>query len=113
MENEIATLTIGADVMDKSPTVVAARKLAEVSSQKFDTIIRVPFKYSMDGRWHHIDLNFREYLELLQTGVVDDKQICCIEVSETRDDKEDSMDTIRMVYDFVSLHTGGNPWRMV
>lgn len=78
---------------------------------KYATIINISFIYEMGGRWHSIDVNFHEYLEILQTATVDGKQICAVEVSVTNCDNEEG-DKVKMIYDFVLLNTGRNPWRM-
>lgn len=96
-----------------SPAVKMAQEIAKkVEPSKFDTIISVGVTYEEGGRWHNVDLNFREYLKLLQTGELDEKKVCAVEVSLTNCENAEG-DKIRMVYDFVHLHTERNPWRML
>lgn len=79
---------------------------------KFDTIVNVAFTYDEGGRWHNIDVTLNEYLRILQTGYVDNRQVCAIEVSLTDVDNE-AGDKVKMIYDFRLLHTEKNPWRML
>jgi hypothetical protein len=86
--------------------------IVKESQPKFDTIINVTFTYIDGGRWHSVEMNMKEYLDVLQTGIIEGKQICAMEVSTTNADNDEE-DKIKMIYDFVALHTGKNPWRMV
>lgn len=82
------------------------------SLPKFDTIIAVSFQYELSGRWFSIDASMREYEEMLKSGSLDGRQLATIEVSVTNVGNEDG-DKVRMIYDFVKLHTGESPWRML
>lgn len=79
---------------------------------KFDTTIQASFQYESAGRWFSIDCTMREYEAMLVTGHLDDKPLAAIEVSTTNVGNE-AGDKIRMIYDFVKLHTNQCPWRML
>lgn len=79
---------------------------------KFDTIIPVSFQYEVDGRWFSIECTMREYEQMLVTGHLDNKPLATVEVSIT-DCGNAEGDKIKMIYDFVKLHTNQCPWRMI
>lgn len=87
-------------------------KAVQNALPKFDTIIAVSFQYESDGRWFSIECTMREYEAMLVSGHLDDKPLATIEVSTTNVDNADG-DKIRMIYDFVKLHTNQCPWRMI
>lgn len=102
MDNDLAQAAV-----DKVVT-----KAAQETRPKFDTILSVAFTYVDGGLWHSIDVNFKEYLEILQTGHVEGKPIAAVELSVTDCDNADR-DKVKMIYDFVRLHTEQNPFRMI
>lgn len=80
----------------------------ETIGSKFSVLTEVRFTYTDGGRWHEIAVDCRELLSILQTGKIDDKPICAVEVV-TVTDKE----TVSYIYDFVLLAQSLNPWRIV
>ena len=77
-------------------------------SSKFDMRCTIDFTYTDGGRWHTIEVDCREYLEIISNGVVDEKPICAIKVVTVTDDE-----VVAFIYDFVQRALGKNPWRMV
>lgn len=95
-------------------TVKAAIKHA---APKFDEIQLVDVLYNEGGRWHTVELTWKEYLSVLQNGVITDgaitRNLVAICVNEVNVPLEDgSTEKIRMVYDFALKHTEKDPWRM-
>jgi hypothetical protein len=79
---------------------------------RFDTIISASFQYEASGRWFSVDVTMHEYLQMLQSGELDGKKLVAVEVSVTNCDNE-AGDKVKIVYDFMKLHTGSTPWRML
>lgn len=98
-------------VMDNS-AMQLAKNIVQQAQPKFDEVITVEFKYTIDGLWHRVAVNFKEYLDILKSGTVDGRPIVYVEISETTIDNE-AQDKVKVIYDFTLLHTGGNPWRLV
>ena len=76
---------------------------------KFGTLTEVKFTYTDGGRWHTVELACGELLNVLNTGKIDDKPICAIEVVCI---VVDDYPNVSYIYDFVLKATGQNPWRM-
>lgn len=102
-------------VEEKIESVV--KKSLKETTPKFDEIVPVDVLYTQGGRWHTIEMTWKEYLATLQNGSIQDgtltKQITAICVNEVNVALEDgSTEKIRMIYDFTLKHTERDPWRM-
>lgn len=108
MENE-ATLLAG---VNQANTLID--KSVKESQPKFAGILSVGFTYVDGGRWHRIEVNFLEYMEIMRTGHIDDKPICAVVISENEIENDKGFEEkVRVVYDFVLFHQGKNPWRLL
>lgn len=97
------------------PLVAATINTAlEATVPKLDELITISVTYDNKGRWHDVQVSFREYLDLLHTGELDERKICAVEIYTYPIDVESEDETdkrVKMIYDFVQLHTERNPWR--
>lgn len=99
----------------KNEDVGAANLIKSVvrdTQPKFDSISDFEITYTDNGRWHKVDLNMHEFLNVLRTGELDERKVCAVKVLVVTSGNEHD-DTIAFIYDFVLLHTERNPWRMV
>ena len=77
-----------------------------------ESFIPVDVAYVEGGRWNTVQVTWNEYVKMLQTGELDGQKICAVSVNEATNENEDgTKDVLRVVYDFVLMHTGRNPWR--
>lgn len=83
----------------------------ENSDNKLATVVTVKFTYTDGGRWHSLDVTCAELLSILQTGKIDDKNICAVEVFSVTNEEEEK---VSFIYDFVMQHvvSSTNPWRV-
>lgn len=80
---------------------------------KFDEIISVDFTYQEGGYWHSVDITWKDWLKIMQTGEFEDRKLAAICPCEQKITLEDgSEQKIRLIYDFVLLNTNRNPWRL-
>jgi hypothetical protein len=103
--------TVQSQSQQQSELPAAVTKIVKDAQPKFDNFITVSITYTEGGRWHDVQLTFKEYLALLQSGELDKRQVCAVELFDynCRDEEENS---VKMIYDFVLKHTERDPWRM-
>jgi hypothetical protein len=103
--------TVQSQSQQQSELPAAVTKIVKDAQPKFDNFITVSITYTEGGRWHDVQITFKEYLALLQTGELDGRQVCAVEIL-VYDCKDDEGNDVKLIYDFVLKHTERDPWRM-
>lgn len=104
------TTSVEQDAFAVQETVKKALKQV---APKFDNLFSVDLLYIEGGRWHSVEVNAHEFLQILQAGTFETKQLVAASVFEINTANEDGTeDKVRFIYDFALKHTEQDPWRI-
>lgn len=68
-----------------------------------EATIILEFQYTPDGRWFRSDFTMKEYMEILNSGILEGKSLNAVMIFE-----HEGMDA---VYDFSKARQGAPAWR--
>jgi len=77
--------------------------LIRSDSEESPSMILLEFQYTPDGRWFRSDFTRKEYMEILNSGILDGKTLNAVMIFE-----HEGMDA---VYDFSKARQGAPAWR--
>lgn len=87
--------------MEQSNAQNSGQRLSEDETEF--TPILLEFQYTPDGRWFRSDFTRKEYMEILNSGILDGKSLNAVMIFE-----HEGMDA---VYDFSKARQGAPAWR--
>lgn len=71
-------------------------------------LIEIDFKYFNNQRWHKTEVTCGDYIKILASGLLDDKQLDCVVAFDVTSGE----DKIRFVYSFIRMKQGMTPWTL-